>query len=700
MLNKVKDLFFSIDGRDNSGPAFGSVNRRLRDTDGLAAKVSERMGNAGRKMAAFGAAGSVGSAAVVAGLRDVVGLYDEQAKAETKVATAVQVTGGAAGFSADELFKMASGLQEVTRFGDEAILDGVTAQLLTFKNVSGEVFEEAHMSVLDLATVLNRDLMGTSVMLGKALNDPIAGIAALSDAGVTFTQSQKDLVRSFVETGDIISAQKLILDEIKGAYGEQAEAARQAGAGMVDAWDNAWGDIKEVIGSVAIDVFPPIIEMLENVAGWFQGLEPEGQRVVVMLGALAVAIPPVTAAFGLMVIGISALTGPLALVVGGITALTVAAGLLWPASDSVTESIDKLNIALDAEQEKLTGLIGPTGTNINLSATAASQKLVEAQARYQNIKAIIAEAQALAKVELEKADMRLKMNEATKNMGFTDRDGVDYFYSGPRSVADIVGPQAADAMDARARAEGHLEQLEEQMARLSEISTTADGAVVDLGASLDEVTVPAAKLTEAIGGGGGSGGGKGGGAGSGGAKGGLVGAVEDLTGATQEFAQDNGWQTVKDNFKALIRDGQTWEETWQNIFGDAIDRLFDLAFSPAWDALFQNLAGMSAGNGAGGGGGLFGGLISGVGNWVGNVLGLDTGGDVKVSGKAGMDRNLTVLRTSDAETVSVRRQGDTMGGGPVINMYIQTPDVQGFQSSQAQIAYQMRGALAAVDRTS
>ncbi len=692
MLGKVKDLFFSIDGRDNTGPAFGSVNRRLRETDGLSAKVSERVGRAGKSMAAYGAAGTVASATIVAGLRDVVGLYDEQAKAETKVATAVQVTGGAAGFSADELYKMASGLQNVTRFGDEAILDGVTAQLLTFKNVSGEVFEEAQMSVLDLATVLNRDLMGTSVMLGKALNDPIAGIAALSDAGVTFTQSQKDLVKSFVESGDAMSAQKLILDEIKGAYGEQAEAARQAGAGMVDAWNNAWGDIKEVIGGVVVDYLPPLVEGLQEVAGWFQDLEPEGQKNVVMMGLLALAIPPATMAMGLFVASVSALISPVGLVIGAVSALAVGVGLLWPASDSATESIDKLTTSLDEEKVALEALIGPTGSNINLSATAASQKLIEANSRYANIKAIAAEAQALAKAEFAKAESRIEFNMATSGMDFGPEDGADYFYSGPRSVADVIGPQAAEAQLLRARAESQLERVEREMAELSEMATTASNVVVDLGGSLDEVVAPAAKLTDAIGGGGG-GSSKGGGSGGKG----LVGAVDELTGATEELALNDGWQTVKDNFRALIADGQSWETTWQNILGSAVDRLFDLAFSPAWDQLFANLSNM--GSGQSGGGGLLGGLVTGASNWVGNVLGLDTGGDVKVSGKGGMDRNLTVLRTSDAEQISVRRPGDAMGGGITINMNIQTPDVQGFQSSKAQIAHQMRGAIGAAQRT-
>ena len=161
-----------------------------------------------------------------------------------------------------------------------------------------------------------------------------------------------------------------------------------------------------------------------------------------------------------------------------------------------------------------------------------------------------------------------------------------------------------------------------------------------------------------------------------------------------------GWESIKNNLRALLIDGQSWGDTWRNIFGAAMDRVFDLAFSPAWDALFENLSAylnMVSGIGSqSGGGGLLGGLFSGAVGWIGNILGLDTGGDVTVSGRAGIDRNMTILRTSDNERVSVRRQGDATARPVTVNIY--TQDLRSFQGSQAQIAGQMRRALAAADR--
>lgn len=694
----IKDLFFKITARDKTGPAFGSVNRRLRETDGLAASLSERMGPAGRSMQKFGAMGSVASLGVAAAFRDVIGLYDEQERAEAKVAQAVRATGMAAGFSAPELAKMASGLQSITRFGDESILNNVTAQLLTFKEISGTAFERAQVAALDLATVLDGDLQSASIMLGKALNDPIKGLSAMSRAGITFSEAQADVIKELARAGDIAGAQKLILDEIASAYGGQAEAARKAGTGIVDAWANTWGDVKEVVGGVLIEILPPIIETLESLTGWFKNLTPEGQKTVVMLGALAVAIPPVTAALGLMVTGMAALSGPVGWVIGSIAALTAGLALLWPEQDKVTQATDLVTAAMGDEISQSQLLQQALGADISMSAAAAGQKLAEAKARWENVSAIIAEHKALitGSAEYQNLARQLEQEGALMSRGPGPTGVIDPELYEMGAIGRRMSPQAQDLVDQMAdlvripaELSDQLERTEANIAALEEAMAHAEDGVVTFGNGMTVPIETAERLKQTIAGGGG-----GGGAGGGAATGGLTGAVKELAAETEDYANSEGWQTLKSNMRALIVDGRSWEETWKNIFGSVVDRLFDLAFSPAWDQLWANLErGMS-----GGGGGLFGGLFGGGGGGFGSILGLDTGGDVTVSGRGGVDRNLTVLRTSDSEKVSVRRPGDSMPGGGNVYVTIQTPDVAGFQKSRAQIARQMRGALSRASR--
>lgn len=326
----LKDLFFSITARDKTGSAFSSVNKKLRETGAAAATASERIDRVGQRMRKAGAAGSVASVGIAALFRDSIGLYDEQARAEAKVAQAIKATGGAAGFTAEELKRQASALQGITRFGDERILNDVTAQLLTFKEISGDTFTRAQTAALDLATTLDGDLKSASIMLGKALNDPAKGLSAMSRAGVTFTETQQEVIKGLAKSGQIAQAQKLILDEIASAYGGQAEAARKAGTGILEAWSNTWGDLKEIVGGALLDVLRVIVPPLESAVQAFQGLPAPLQKGIVYFGALAVALPPVIAALGLVAAGVAAIGAPVSLAIAGVAALTAAFVALWP----------------------------------------------------------------------------------------------------------------------------------------------------------------------------------------------------------------------------------------------------------------------------------------------------------------------------------------------------------------------------------
>jgi hypothetical protein len=57
-------------------------------------------------------------------------------------------------------------------------------------------------------------MKSSAIQLGKALNDPIKGVTALQRVGVSFTQSQKDQIKTLVESGDTMDAQKIILGEL------------------------------------------------------------------------------------------------------------------------------------------------------------------------------------------------------------------------------------------------------------------------------------------------------------------------------------------------------------------------------------------------------------------------------------------------------------------------------------------------------
>lgn len=197
-----------------------------------------------------------------AALRGVIRNTIEQERVTAQLEARLKSTGGAAGFTRDQLLDMARGLQQVTTFGDEAITAMQTV-LLTFTQIRGEVFEEATTAILDMSIALGKDLQSSAQQVGKALNDPIQGISQLRESGVQLNAQQQALVRQFVETGDVASAQKIILQELSVEFGNSAKAARDTLGGSLQSLQNAFGDLLEGSGGNVNDATEAVNELTD-----------------------------------------------------------------------------------------------------------------------------------------------------------------------------------------------------------------------------------------------------------------------------------------------------------------------------------------------------------------------------------------------------------------------------------------------------
>lgn len=236
----VKDLFIRMGvlGSKDAEKKIKGVNGSLSSLGSSALKVGG---------AFFAAQG------IISGFSSVIRLAGQQEKAEAKLNAVLKSTAGVAGLTANELKNMASSLQQVTVFGDEAILEAQSL-LLTFTKVGEDVFPQATETILNMSTAMGTDLQSSTVQLGKALNDPIAGIGALSRVGVQLTETQKEQIKKFTEMGDVASAQKVILGELETQFGGLARASAETMAGGLEQMTNAVGDAAEALGTLLAPV--------------------------------------------------------------------------------------------------------------------------------------------------------------------------------------------------------------------------------------------------------------------------------------------------------------------------------------------------------------------------------------------------------------------------------------------------------------
>jgi len=294
--------------------------------------------------------------------------FREQEKAIAQVNAGLKSTGAQVGFTSKELQNMASELQKNTLFGDEQILKDATAQLLTFTNITGDQFDRTQQAALDLATRLDGDLKGASIQLGKALNDPVANLSALSRSGIQFSEEQKAVIKSLAETGRLAEAQTLILDELDKQYGGSAEAAADADGGITQL-ANAFGDLQEEIGKVVLRAIKPLIKFARDLIDGFHDLDGVTKSFITAFGLVAAAIGPILMILPKLaniaqIVGpaigkaFTLMTGPIGLAVMAIAAITTAIFYFWDDVKGPLTNVINTFIELYNENEFLRIAIG------------------------------------------------------------------------------------------------------------------------------------------------------------------------------------------------------------------------------------------------------------------------------------------------------------------------------------------------------
>lgn len=183
----------------------------------------------------------------------------------------LESTGGASGQTISSLEDLASSLSRLSGQDDELIASAESI-LLTFTKVSGEVFPAATAAALDMSVRMKQDLNSSILLVGKALNDPIKGVTALTKSGIQFTSSQKEQIKTLVESGRLFEAQGIILKELQTQFGGSAAAARDTLGGALSAVRVETGNLIEVLaGSLS----PVIRELAEDYIHWAQSAEAQ-----------------------------------------------------------------------------------------------------------------------------------------------------------------------------------------------------------------------------------------------------------------------------------------------------------------------------------------------------------------------------------------------------------------------------------------
>ncbi len=283
-----------------------NFHRGLSEADKALKKTQKSFAAVGGNLQKIGAVMTVGiTAPFTALVSAAIPAAIESQQAMAQVNAALASMGPVAGRTADQLQAAAGKLQDISVFDDDDILKSVTANLLTFGKVAGDAFDRAQLAAVNLSARLGTDLQSSALMLGKALNDPVKGITALTRSGVSFTAAQKEQIKAMVAAGDTAGAQGLILGELEKQFG--GAAAAQRGATPTAEMDQAWRTFQETVGAAAMQALPAVTNALTGLLTAFNSLSPGTQSFVIGAAAVAAAVGPLLAVVGTAVTGIGAL---------------------------------------------------------------------------------------------------------------------------------------------------------------------------------------------------------------------------------------------------------------------------------------------------------------------------------------------------------------------------------------------------------
>jgi hypothetical protein len=253
-----------------------------RGLDEADSKIGRFSKSAGRGLANVGKAAAVAAAAFAAGVAvfatKAIAAGEAAATSNARIgniADSMDLFGDSTQQVTDRLIKYAEATARATGV-DQNQIKLTQAKLLTFNKLAvsagklGGSFDRATKAAIDMASAGFGSAENNAVQLGKALNNPIKGIAALAKSGITFTDQEKEKIKTLVESNRMLEAQEMVLKAIETQVGGTAEAT----ANDTDKMRVAFSQVSERVGIALLPILSKLTSFL------IDKIIPAAERVI------------------------------------------------------------------------------------------------------------------------------------------------------------------------------------------------------------------------------------------------------------------------------------------------------------------------------------------------------------------------------------------------------------------------------------
>lgn len=272
----------------NTANFVSGIDRSKKSASGLKSTMSSLGSGLGsafsgvaKSVGAIGLA-ATGAAAAIGGIAyKLISMAEQGIQAENRIKNVVK-TMGLFGTQSDEvadrLIKVADATELATGVDGDLIMAS-QAKLATFKElaktagITGGAFDRATQASIDMAAVFGGDASTYAVQLGKALEDPENGLAALKRTGALTAKQIKEISEQFVQSGN----RARTFDQVLKAIETQVSGAASATA-------TGTTKIKVSIGQMLEEIGKPMSEVFSKFAGDVAKMTPQ---IVESLSSLA-----------------------------------------------------------------------------------------------------------------------------------------------------------------------------------------------------------------------------------------------------------------------------------------------------------------------------------------------------------------------------------------------------------------------------
>lgn len=233
------------------------------DVRGLQSEARRGVTNTVRNLSMIGvAAGGAIAVNVQQGLESLAEL--ERVNAQTNAA--LKSTGNTAAGTVADIRKRSKALEGLTTV-DDKVIQNAQNLLLTFPQIGEKAFEPTLQSALDLNAALGGDdesLQQVLIQVAKAVNDPITGLTALRRSGVSFTDQQREQIKTMMEAGDVAGAQAIVLQELNNQFGGSAAAQAETYGGKIRRLKDAVEGAQMALATAFLPVIEKVSDKIET----------------------------------------------------------------------------------------------------------------------------------------------------------------------------------------------------------------------------------------------------------------------------------------------------------------------------------------------------------------------------------------------------------------------------------------------------